>query len=85
VNDKTAANIILGHTVLLVALSLAPVMYGMGWIYLLGAITGGGWFVRTSIGLARNPSAKTAMTNFHASLLQLSLLLVGAILDAWLV
>ncbi len=85
VSDKTAANIILGHTILLVALSLVPVMYGMGWIYLLGAITGGGWFLRTSIGLARKPSPKTAMTNFHASLLQLSLLLVGAIVDAWLV
>jgi protoheme IX farnesyltransferase len=84
VNDKTAANIILGHTVLMVALSLAPIMYGMGWIYLLGAITGGGWFVRTSIGLARNPSPKTAMTNFHASLMQLCLLLTGTILDAWL-
>ena len=85
VNEKTAARIILWHTVPLVVLSLAPVMYGMGWIYLLGAISGGGWFVRTSIGLVRNPSPKTAMSNFHASLLQLSLLLVGAILDAWLV
>ena len=84
VNETTAARIILAHTVALVALSLLPVMYGLGWIYLLGAAAGGGWFVRTSIGLARNPSAKTAMTNFHASLLQLSLLLVAAILDAWL-
>jgi protoheme IX farnesyltransferase len=85
VEDKTAARIILAHTVLLFALSLLPVMYGMGWIYLLGAATGGGWFVRTSIGLVRNQSAKTAMINFHASLIQLSLLLVAAILDAWLI
>jgi len=84
VSEATAARVILAHTVLLVALSLLPVLYGMGWIYLLGALTGGGWFVRTSIGLARRPSAETAMTNFHASLLQLSLLLVAAILDAWL-
>ncbi len=84
VNEKAAARIILAHTVLLVALSLTPVFYGLGWIYLLGAAIGGGLFVWTSIGLARNPSAKTAMTNFHASLLQLSLLLVAAILDAWL-
>ena len=84
VNDRTAAHIILAHTVLLVGLSLLPVMYGMSWIYLLGATTGGGWFVWTSIGLVRSPSAKTAMINFHASLLQLSLLLVAAILDAWL-
>ena len=85
VSEKAAANIILGHTLLLVALSLVPVMFGLGWIYLLGAATGGGWFLWTSIGLARKPSPQTAMTNFHASLLQLSLLLVGAILDASLI
>lgn len=84
VNEKTAARIILVHTVLLVALSLTPVLYGLGWIYLLGAVSGGGLFVWTSIGLLRCPSAKTAMTNFHASLVQLSLLLIAAILDAWL-
>jgi len=85
VSETAAARIILAHTVVLVGLSLLPVMYGMGWIYLLGAAGGGGWFVWTSIGLVRNPSAGTAMTNFHASLLQLSLLLVAAILDAWLI
>ena len=84
VNEKTAAHIILAHTVLLVALSLTPVLYGLGWIYLMGAVSGGGLFVWTSFKLARHPSAKAAMTNFHASLVQLSLLLVAAILDAWL-
>jgi len=85
VHEQTAAYIILGHTVLLAGLSLLPVMYGLGWIYLLGAATGGAWFVWTSIGLARNPSPEAAMTNFHASLLQLSLLLIATILDAWLI
>jgi protoheme IX farnesyltransferase len=85
VHEQTAAYIILGHTVLLAGLSLLPVMYGLGWIYFLGAASGGAWFVWTSIALARNPSPKTAMTNFHASLLQLSLLLIAAILDAWLI
>jgi protoheme IX farnesyltransferase len=84
VSEKAAAQIILVHTVLLVGVSLIPVWYGLGWIYLLGAASGGGLFVWTSIGLARHPSAKTAMTNFHASLVQLSLLLVAAILDSWL-
>jgi protoheme IX farnesyltransferase len=84
VHKQTAAYVILGHTVLLAGLSLLPVMYGLGWIYFLGAATGGAWFVWTSIALARNPSPETAMTNFHASLLQLSLLLIAAILDAWL-
>jgi protoheme IX farnesyltransferase len=85
VDEKTAAYIILGHTVLLAGLSLLPVMYGLGWIYFLGAAMGGAWFIRTSIGLARNPSPETAMTNFHASLLQLSLLLIATILDTWLI
>jgi protoheme IX farnesyltransferase len=84
VSEKAAANIILGHTVLLVALSLTPVMFGLGWIYLLGAATGGGLFIWTSVKLARNPSPETAISNFHASLLQLCLLLIAAILDAWL-
>jgi protoheme IX farnesyltransferase len=85
VSQQTAAYIILGHTVLLAVISLLPVMYGLGWIYFLGAAIGGARFVWTSIALARNPSPETAMTNFHASLLQLSLLLVAAILDAWLI
>jgi protoheme IX farnesyltransferase len=85
VHEQTAAYIILGHTVLLAVLSLLPAMYGLGWIYFLGAASGGAWFVWTSIALARNPSPETAMTNFHASLLQLSLLLIAAILDAWLI
>jgi len=85
VNEKTAACIILGHTVLLAGLSLLPVMYGLGWIYFLGAATGGAWFVWKSMGLVRHPSPETAMANFHASLLQLSLLLIAAILDAWLI
>ncbi len=84
VSEQTAAYIILGHTVLLAIISLLPVMYGLGWIYFLGAAIGGARFVWTSIALARNPSPETAMTNFHASLLQLSLLLIATILDAWL-
>ena len=85
VQDATAAWIILAHTVALVALSLLPVAFGLGWIYLLGAALGGARFLWTSIGLVRNPSPGTAMRNFHASLVQLTLLLAGAILDAWLI
>lgn len=85
VRDATAAWIILGHTVLLVALSLLPVMYGLGWIYLTGAVLGGARFLWTSIGLVSDPSPGAAMVNFHASLVQLCLLLAGAILDAWLI
>jgi len=85
VADATAAWIILAHTLVLVALSLLPLMFGLGWIYLLGAALGGARFIWTSIGLVRTPSPAMAMRNFHASLVQLTLLLSGAILDAWLI
>jgi protoheme IX farnesyltransferase len=83
VGEARAARVILVHTVTLVLLSLFPVAFGMGWIYLIGAATGGSYFVWTSLRMAAAPSQKSAMTNFHASLLQLSLLLVGAMLDGW--
>ena len=85
VGDRTAARVILAHTVALVALSLLPAAYGLGWLYLTGAALGGAYFVRASVRLVRNPSRATAMANFHASLLQLSLVLLAAMLDAWLV
>jgi protoheme IX farnesyltransferase len=84
VSESTAARVILAHTVVLVGLSLTPFFLGLGWIYLLGAAAGGIWFLWTSVGLALDPSPASAMRNFHASLLQLSLLLGAAILDAWL-
>lgn len=81
---ETAARVILMHTVALVALSLLPVAFGLGWIYLAGALIGGVHFVRTSLALVRQPTAAAAMTNFRASLAQLSLLLLAAIVDSWL-
>ncbi|MDX1431454.1 MAG: heme o synthase [Gammaproteobacteria bacterium] len=84
IGARRAALVILGHTVVLVALSLALALLGMGWIYLAGAAVGGVLFLRTSLDLAREPSTRNAMRNFRASLLQLGLILVAAPLDAWL-
>ncbi len=83
--DAVCARIILVHTAALVVLSLVPAAYGMGWIYLAGAVSGGAYFLTTSLRFAAKPDTAHAWANFHASLLQLSLLLVGSILDAWLV
>ena len=80
--DLTAARIVLAHTVVLVACSALPFFYGMGWIYLAGAVAGGAWFLRTSVRFARAPSRDTARTNFRASLGQLTVLLLAAMLDA---
>ena len=82
--DHTCARLVFGHTVVLVACSLLPAFYGMGGIYLAGAVLGGGWFLYASFEFARAPSRSTALASFLASLGQLSLLLLGAILDAWL-
>ncbi|UCH52714.1 MAG: protoheme IX farnesyltransferase [Pseudomonadota bacterium] len=81
-SEATTARIIFAHTLLLVTLSLLPAAFGMGWIYLLGAASGGAYFLVMSWRLLRAPSRAAAGANFRASLVQLSLLLLAAILDA---
>ncbi len=81
VGDVAAAKIILVHTLVVVAVSLLPLAFGMGYIYLVGALLGGGLFIRRSIALVRDPTPETAMSNFSASLVQLTLLLVATIVD----
>lgn len=73
---------ILTHTAVLVALSLVPLWYGQGIVYGLGAGIGGAIFLNRSIALYRKPSKEAALRNFTASLLQLSLLVAGTLLDA---
>ena len=84
VGDTKAAWIILAHTIAVVAASIVPAFYGLGWIYLAAAVVGGVWFIHRSIQLVKAPSRKTAMANFFASLIQLGLLLVAAMLDPWI-
>jgi protoheme IX farnesyltransferase len=82
VGDARCARAILAHTAALVALSFVPLALGMGWIYGAGAAIGGALFVHGSVRLAANPTRKTALANFFASLAQLTLLLVAAIVDS---
>ncbi len=74
--------VILFHTVALVGLSLLPMLFGKGLFYGLGATTGGSYFIAKSVALYRTPTKDAAMKNFFASLLQLTLLVAGALLDA---
>ena len=60
VMSEAAAWIILGRTVALVALSLLPTAFGLGWIYLLGAASGGALFVAPSLRLVAKPGRKRA-------------------------
>lgn len=78
---EKASWIILAHTLVLVALSIAPVFFGLGWIYGAGAAIGGFLFVRASIAYVREPTRQRAMANFKASLIQLGLLQLAAIAD----
>jgi protoheme IX farnesyltransferase len=84
VGDARAARIVFASTAALVAASLLPLACGAGWIYGLGAVGGGAWFLRQSWRLARAPSRPTALGCFFASLVQLSALLLAATADALL-
>jgi len=77
VGDRCAARIIFGHAVALVGLSLVPGFIDLGPLYLAAAAAGGAWFVRASWRLLMHQDRRHAMANFHASLVQLSLVLVG--------
>ena len=81
IGDARCARMILAHTLALVGLSLAPLAFGMGWIYGVAAAAGGAWFLAASVQLARAPSRENARANFLASLAQLSLLLAGSLLE----
>jgi protoheme IX farnesyltransferase len=73
---------ILAHAIALLAASLMPLWFGEGLLYGLGAGVGGFYFVWKSIMLYREPSKANAIANFLASLLQLALLVTGALLES---
>jgi len=82
--DARAARVIFAHTVVLVAVSLTPAMipgaYGLGPVYGALAAAGGLYFLIESWRLVKNPGRPQAMKAFRASLVQLTLVLAGAIL-----
>jgi protoheme IX farnesyltransferase len=82
VGDAQAARTVFASTLALVAVSLLPLFFGLGWIYAAGAGCGGAIFIAKARQLARRPDRRSAMACFHASLLQLTLLLLAAGLDA---
>jgi len=84
IGNRRCAQVVLVNTLMLVAISILPFFYGMGWIYLLGAVAGGGFFIYHNIRMIRDPSPRVAMQSFFASLAQLVLLLLGAVVDVLL-
>ena len=81
VGNRSCAGVIFWSTVALVIASIVPAFFALGMVYLVGALIGGGYLLKTSAALLREPNRARAMTNFHASLLQLSVLLLAAIID----
>ena len=79
--DAVNALAIFWSTVALVLASLVPAYFSLGWIYACSALAGGGYLLWTSVALLREPTRRRAMINFHASLVQLSVLLVAAMID----
>lgn len=84
VGPPRAARIVYASTIALVVVSLLPALYGAGPVYTTGALIGGLVFLHRARALALAPSRKTALASFFASLLQLSLLLGAASIDAWM-
>lgn len=80
--SERGARIVHASTLILVAASLLPLVFGAGWPVAAGALLGGAHFLRKTRALARSPSRQTAMAAFFASMAQLSLLLLGVVVDA---
>ncbi len=81
VGNRGAALATLVNSVALVAVSLLPAFYGMGWIYLTGALVGGTYFLFKNLQLVKDPSPAMAMANFRGSLVQLGLLLLATMIE----
>ena len=81
VSDALSTRTILGHAIALVVLSVVPFWYGMSWIYLASAVGGGVFFLLASWRLVLSPTIPQAWRTFAASIVQLGLLLTGAIFD----
>lgn len=80
--DAVSSRAIVAHVIALVAASLLPAALGMGMVYWIPAAVAGTWFLRTALALMASPGPRSAMRCFHASLVQLSVVLSAAMIDA---
>ncbi len=82
IGTKRAARIVHASAILLAIVSLAPLALDAGWAYGVGALAGAAYFLRKTSVLARDPNRAHAMAAFFASMIQLSVLILGVWLDA---
>lgn len=78
---ERGARVIFAHTLVLVVISLLPGLFEYGPVYMVPAALGGGYFLYRGWLFVKSPSPGVAMRTFFASLLQLMLVLGGAILE----
>ncbi len=81
VGEARAARAVRAGAWLLVIASLTPAALGLHWVYAAAALAGGGWFLLKCQALVARPCRDTARASFHASLVQLCGVLLGAMLD----
>jgi protoheme IX farnesyltransferase len=81
IDAKRTSDVILAHVVVVAVLSILPAALDAGPVYLLCAAAGGAYFTWYALRLFRTPTRAAAWSCFKASLVQLSLLLLGAIVD----
>jgi protoheme IX farnesyltransferase len=79
--DRLTALVIAAHVLIVAATSVAAAVIGLGPIFLGAALIGSAWFLAAAVRLAWRPERGRALSCFRASLVQLTLLLVGAIVD----
>jgi heme o synthase len=83
-NEYTRLQVLL-YTLMLFAVTLLPVLFGMsGWVYLLAAVVLGGWFIAYAWRLWRHYSDALARATFRFSILHLSLLFAALLVDHYL-
>jgi heme o synthase len=79
--DRTTALVIAGHVLVVAAAAIGAGVIGLGPVFLVAALVGSAWFLASAVRLVLHPERSRALSCFRASLLQLTLLLVGAIVD----
>jgi protoheme IX farnesyltransferase len=80
--DRIAAWAITGHAVALLVLTVALGLLSGGRVTTVLAALGGVWFVVEALRLQLQPTRSRAMRSFAASLVELSLVLIGVMVDA---
>lgn len=83
IGDYRTALYILLNTIMLVASSITPYIFGyFGNIYLLFALTGGILFLYRNVQLLKNTTKELAWINFKASMIYLAIIFIGIFIDA---